>query len=137
MSDKPEQIPGKSAEHTKVRIAMQGWEVEAEGTQEFVQSELPALMEKMSELQRAAAPGYVPAASRPSNSSSGAPLDDGLKLSHVSTNTIASLINATTGSDLVMAAMAHLTLVQHKDTIARHELLDEMKAARTFYKEVI
>ena len=53
----------------------------------------------------------------------------------VSANTIASLSNANTGSDLVMAAMAHLTLVQGKEVAARREILDEMKAAKTFYKE--
>lgn len=53
----------------------------------------------------------------------------------ISTNTIASLMDAATGSDLVMAAMAHLTLVQRRETVPRRDLLEEMKAARTFYKD--
>ena len=119
---------------TKVRIAMQGWEIEAEGTQEFVQTGLLALVEKMSEIQRAAGPAPALASLRTAD-----PVERPTQLpagySQVSTNTIASLSNASTGADLVMAAMAYITLVQRKETAARSELLEEMKAAKTFYRD--
>lgn len=54
-------------------------------------------------------------------------------LSH-STNTIARLLNAKSASDLVIAAAAHLTLMQKKERLSRQELLDEMKKASSFFK---
>jgi len=122
----------KSQEQTKVRISMQGLEVEAEGTQQFVESQLPLLLEKMAELQRLNPNPGIPQIIQRGDA---LPEESGTPKLHVTTNTIASLMNASSGSDLVMAAMAQLNLVQRKDTVARHELLEEMKSAKTFYKD--
>lgn len=52
-----------------------------------------------------------------------------------STNTIASLIDAKTGSDLALAAIAQIQLVQKKASASRRDILEEMKGAITFYRE--
>jgi hypothetical protein len=123
----------KLGQHTKVRIAVQGLELETEGSQQFVESQLPGLMEKLAELQRAGGAVAVAPAANPSTRA--ANTYESVPMPQVSANTIASLSNASTGSDLVMAAMAYLTLIQQKDAVPRAALLEEMKAATTFYKD--
>ena len=122
----------KSKGIKKARIVADGIEIEVEGEELNV----PDLFAQVAEARRALGPApvvTVTSASGPQASSS--VQVSGARIANVSTNTIASQINASTGSDLVMAAMAHLTLVQGKDVAARREILDEMKSARTFYKE--
>jgi hypothetical protein len=114
---------------TKVRISADGVEVEVEGTNVSV----PDLMMQMTEMRRALGPMPIPQAIAARNDGDASSPSGGAPM--VSTNTIASLTDASTGSDLVMAAMAHITLVQRKDTATRREVLDEMRAAKTFYKD--
>ena len=64
------------------------------------------------------------------------PLSNGCKVVH-STNTIAALLEASTGSDLIIAAAARLILIDGKDTVTRTELLKEMQGAMTFYKQTM
>lgn len=51
-----------------------------------------------------------------------------------STRTLAARLKASSGSDLVMAAAAKLSLVEGQDTFTRQELLAEMRNASGFYK---
>lgn len=111
----------------KARINADGVELEVEG----INLDLPALMSQVAEMRRSLGPPPAPA---PMPRTDGGPATS-LPLAAISTNTIASLSDATTGSDLVMAAMAHITLIQRKDVATRREILDEMKAAKTFYKD--
>lgn len=121
----------KSTGITKVRINADGIEVELEGANVSV----PELMTQIAEMRRSMGPAPAThTAGRAEGEPSGSSGSSG-PVSAASTNTIASLVNASTGSDLVMAAMAHITLVQRRDVAARSEILDEMKAAKTFYKD--
>jgi len=122
-------MSNKSPEITKARINADGVELEVEG----VNLDLSALMSQVAEMRRELGP--QPSQAKPGHSDGNvSPLSAG-GVPFVSANTIASQMNASTGSDLVMAAMAHVTLVQGKDVATRREILDEMKAAKTFYKE--
>jgi len=56
------------------------------------------------------------------------------QIQHMSTNTIAGSLGAKSGPDVVMAAIAHIQLVQGRDKASRSEILNEMKKATTFYK---
>jgi hypothetical protein len=49
-------------------------------------------------------------------------------------NSIATKINAKSGSDVAIAAAAFLQLVEGKESFSRQELLTSMKAATKFYK---
>jgi hypothetical protein len=51
-----------------------------------------------------------------------------------STNTIARLINASTGPDLIMAAVAKLAIVDGASIVRRNEIHDEMRKATSYYK---
>ena len=52
-----------------------------------------------------------------------------------STDTIATLIGARSGPDLIMAAAAHLHFVKAKHTFTRQELTSEMRSAPAHFKE--
>lgn len=52
-----------------------------------------------------------------------------------STNTIAAHLEAKTGAELVICAMAQLELVQGKASSDRAAILAEMKSATTYYNE--
>ncbi|HVY87204.1 MAG TPA: hypothetical protein VG943_18875 [Caulobacterales bacterium] len=111
---------------SRARVSADGVEVEVEG----VDLNIPELVAQVIETRRSLGPAAT------STTQSAPNLGEAIaRQATASTNTIASLLNASTGSDLVLAAMAHLTLVQGKDVAMRREILDEMKAARTFYKE--
>lgn len=116
----------KSSGITKARVVADGVELEVEGQN----LSIPDLVAQVIETRRSL--GAVPSTNGPPQRDSAVSARPG---GTTSTNTIASLLNANTGSDLVLAAMAYLTLVQGKDVAGRREILDEMKAARTFYKE--
>jgi hypothetical protein len=64
----------------------------------------------------------------------GDPGSNGSALEH-STDTIATLINASSGSDLVVAAAAHLHFTRGKVKFTRQELTAEMRTAPAHYKE--
>ena len=51
-----------------------------------------------------------------------------------STDTIATLIGARSGRDLILAAAAHLHFCQRKPTFTRHELTAEMRSAPSHFK---
>ena len=51
------------------------------------------------------------------------------------TISIASRLSVKTGPDLIVAAAAKLTLVDHRERFSRHELVTEMKAAAAYYKK--
>ena len=51
----------------------------------------------------------------------------------LSTSTIAARLAAKNGSELAIAACAHLALVKHEISFSRQQILDEMKMATTYY----
>ena len=51
-----------------------------------------------------------------------------------STDTIATIIGATSGRDLIIAAAAQLYFVQGKATFTRHELIAQMREAPAHFK---
>jgi hypothetical protein len=53
----------------------------------------------------------------------------------ISTNTVAARLEAKTGPELVICAMAQLELVQGKASYGRAAILAEMKSATTYFKE--
>jgi antitoxin component of MazEF toxin-antitoxin module len=53
----------------------------------------------------------------------------------MSTSSIAQKLGAKTGTDLAVAAAAHLILVKKMEKFSHTELLAEMREAKTFYKK--
>ena len=52
----------------------------------------------------------------------------------LTTKTIAARLNAKTGTDLAMAAIAYLAIFAGRNEFTRQEILSEMKSATGFYK---
>lgn len=121
-----------SNDTAKIRLKMGQLEVEYEGKPSFLQDGLFNLLEKMIGFyteHKAAIPAEPPPAQTNDAGSTGSTGE----LDH-STNTIATILGAKTGSDLVVAASARLTLVQGKDRFSRKELRTEMQTAASFHK---
>lgn len=115
---------------SRIRIALGNLEVEYEGEQSFIEESLIELTERLVALS-----GISPSAAEavsvalPSQSDS-----NSYSLDH-STNTIAQIISAKTGSDLALAAIVRLNLVKGRPSAPRADILDEMKQATTYYKD--
>jgi hypothetical protein len=122
-------------EQTHLRVKLGAAEIEYEGDSQFLKDEvLPKvdkileMVESRADLQRSPPPLQLEKADELV-----APLPPGNNPDH-STNTIATLLDAKTASDLAFAAAGHLTLVMKRERITRSEIHDEMKAATAFYK---
>lgn len=120
-----------SEEKSEVRFKIGQMEVEFQGSESFMKESLPELIANVLEQHEAhkdkipAEPEELSRSIVQQNSANG--------LDH-STNTIATLTNANSGSDLVIAAVACLTLAKAKDRMTRSEILGEMQSATSFYK---
>lgn len=113
----------------KVRFKAGSIEVEYEGSASFLEGRLEAMVVAFMDIAKHAP--TLPGAPDKSSSGKAAGALNGAELS---TNTIASTLGCKTGSDLVIAAAAKLTLVDGKPKFTRKEITAEMKAATTFYK---
>jgi hypothetical protein len=111
----------------RIKISLGNIQVEYEGDQAFIENELLGFVERIIDMG-----GAVPVLAAPVGvqviGSASSPAD-------ASTNTIASLMGVKTGSDLALAAIARINLVKRQGTAARQDILDEMKAATTYYRE--
>ena len=129
MSDSVNQI-------AKIKLKVGSMELEYEGDPAFLTGGIEALLETMGGLvskvpdatEPPAPSAEVPAANGKEN---GAPAAKG----HFafSTNTIAAHLDAKTGPELIVCALAQLELVQGKQSSTRNEILAEMKGAPTYY----
>jgi hypothetical protein len=115
---------------SKIRIKVGNTAIEFEGSEDYMRQDLPILIERLSEISPT---GDVdeeePAEVLP-------PSDDPSKKKlELTTNTIATMLDAKTGTDLALAACAHLCLVKGVDSFMRTHILGEMKLANNFYKK--
>lgn len=115
---------------SRIRIVLGALEVEYEGEQSFIEDSLIRLTEDLLALS-----AKVPLASPPvSPADRGAPPPSGEGL-NATTNTVAQIISAKTGSDLALAAVARINIVKGQPTAPRADILEEMKQASTYYKD--
>ena len=117
---------------SKIRIRMGQFEVECEGTEEFLKKELPALFTAISTLYKQASPDETAddSATEPPKGKAG---HKGKVVG--TTGSLAAKLKAKSGSDLAMAAAAQLSLGQGKATFTRKELTTEMRSATGYFKE--
>jgi hypothetical protein len=114
---------------SKIRIKMGEIEVDYDGSEEFLKTELPALLAAVSKLYAESGRGLsVRPIDRPN-----APGTNGAG-SLGTTASIAASLGCKSGSDLIIAAAAQLTLVQKKDDFSRKELLEACKAGKNYWK---
>lgn len=113
---------------SKLRIRIGEVEIDYEGTEEFLKQELPQLLKTAMELHKASGGPPAGAAGK-----TGA-LGGASKVASLTTGSIAAKLGAKSGSDLLMAAAAHLALVKNTEPFTRQQLLTEMQSATSYYK---
>lgn len=115
--------------NTKVRIKIGDVELEYDGDTQFLKQELPQLLNAVMELRPAHAPrGDAPSKAQAKRKTPSS--DEGLSLT---TNSIASHLGSKSGSDLLLAAAAHLVLMEEIEPFSRAQLLGAMKSATSYY----
>ena len=121
-----------SDEKTKLRIKSGAGELDYEGSAQFLKDEVMPMITRIIDLVDTQPQLRAP---MPTIDAKGTPiqLPPTLAIDH-STTTIATLLNASSGGDLIIAAVAHLVLVQSRTAAKRAEILAEMKTATPFYK---
>ena len=113
----------------KLRVAIGNVEIDYEGTEDFLKQDLPALLQTVMELNKAAGVSI-------SGKGGGAGGGKGEhKVPTLTTSSIAARLKAKSGPDLLLAAAAELTFVAKKDKFSRQELLSEMQSATAYYKK--
>lgn len=115
----------------KINFKIGQLEVRYEGRDSFLKDELSNFLEKILDLVKR--DNTLLANSYHQSSGKVEDLKEENTL-NLSTATIASRINENNGPGLAMAAAAHLTFVEKKDSFSRKEILEEMKTASNYYK---
>jgi len=114
----------------KIRIRLGQIEIEYQGAATFLQKDLLQTVKELLELQ-----DLHPIALQAQSESDGTEDSSHVgKLKH-STDTIANILGAKSGPELVMAAAAHLHFAKNKQTFTRHEIIDEMRTATGHMKD--
>ena len=130
--DKKSRTKKESLMSTKVKIKIGSVEVEFEGSEEFLKSELMTLVSSISDIYKA-----VPAdiSAPPPSFHIPNEQEEQKTIIQWSTDTIASKLSCKTGPDLVIAACAHLMFVAGKKSFTRKEIHEKMKTATAHYKD--
>jgi hypothetical protein len=115
---------------SKIRIKVGTTEIEFEGSEDYMRDELPGLVELLNEIAPATENGEEEEAEILPES-----VDQSKKKLQMTTNTIATKMDAKSGADLALAACAHLCLVKGQDSYKRSNILGEMKLATNVYKK--
>lgn len=121
------------ADVAKIRVKMGAIEIEYEGKASFLESGLQNILNGLAafhsnhqEIITSRDVEQTPNGEALERTASGLSLE-------MSTNSLAAHLGASKGSELIIAAAAHLTFVAKRDTFTRQELLDEMKSATTYF----
>ncbi len=126
----------------RIRLKLNELEIECEGRESFLVSDLPDLLSRVSkELEgyqgTALAPTRAPAPEGDGSAAEDSAAFVRERPSAVTTNTIATRMGAKKASDLLRAASVHLIVVDGRETFSRQELLEEAKTAKSHYKVTV
>lgn len=118
---------------SKLKIRMGHIEFEYEGDAQFNTTEIKDLFSHIESLigMTPAAAFEASAAAAPQAPTAGKADDAAL---NYSPNTIAARLNVTSGPELLIAAAAYLQIVGGQESFKRQDLLEAMKAAKSYYK---
>lgn len=118
----------------EIKVSAGQLALEYEGDEGFFSKEVPAFLELfLDQAAKLGTPLPTPVNQKASENEAGA-ADKGALPKH-STNTVAKLLNAQTGPDLIMAAVAKRVLVDGEETISRPTMIAEMKKASSYFKK--
>jgi ABC-type Zn2+ transport system substrate-binding protein/surface adhesin len=111
-----------------IRIRLGQLEIDYEGDAAFLKADLIKTVKELIELQKDAT------AEDAEGESGGAKPERGKKFDH-STSTMATVLRAKSGSDLIVAAAAHLHFANSKSKYTRTDLHRAMREAHAHYKK--
>lgn len=118
----------------KLTIRLGALEISYEGAEQFARQDLVDIMEQLVALK---IPDMAPPS--PDLATKGGPVDPHpvalAANSRLSTTDFAARLSVKSGTDLVMAAAAHLHLTRGMEDFRRADILNEMKAAKAFYRQ--
>jgi hypothetical protein len=122
-------------ETSKLKIKLGPIEVEYEGSETFLKEELPQLLAAVSDLY-AKSHAALGALVQPSAAASSTEAKNGHATAKLqaTTGAIAAKLKVNSGSELIMAAAAKLSLVTGLDSFPRQSIIDEIKTASAYYK---
>jgi hypothetical protein len=129
-------MDAKILQVAKIKVRVGTMELEYEGDPSFLTGGIEALLVTMGDLA-----GKVPDITMTSLHSQSIPASGGNSSPKptgtftFSTSTIAAHLEAKTGPELAICAMAQLELVQGKTTSLRADILAQMKSATSYYNE--
>ncbi len=115
---------------SKIRIRIGDVEVEYEGSEDFLKNELQELLSGVLELHRERNISGGSSSSLVSPLGGSSPGGDFTG----TTAAFAAKLSANTGSDLILAAAARLTMAAGQPTFSRQTLLSEIQTASSYYK---
>jgi hypothetical protein len=119
----------------KIKITVGTIEVEYEGDPSYLSEGLTDLIKNVAELHKdLPVSNGVGLESSKSQVAVSAPSVDGGSSIQLTTASIAARMDAKTGPELAICAMAHLELVKGLQSYERKAILDEMKTAPSYYK---
>lgn len=118
---------------SKIRIKLGAIEVEYEGSEAFLKEELPRLLGAVSDLH-AKSGGSSTSHSDLGQGESGGSATGGKKI-EATTASIAARLQAKSGPELIMAAVARITFALGQDVCSRQKISQEMKSAASYYKK--
>jgi hypothetical protein len=122
------------ADHdARIRLKLGHIEIEYEGNASFLRDGLLATVKELLELQKKNPSIAAPASAAPAPPAP--PAAGGVGQFDHSTDTIATLLKADSGPDLVMAAAAHLHFVKGQPKFTRKQIVAEMKSSTSHYKK--
>lgn len=119
----------------KFRIKIGQIEIEYEGGESFLRDDLANLTETVPSLLENAKVSNLTDTNPTQTAEGEAKVSD--KKLDLSTSTIASRLEVKKGSELVLAAAAHLSLCEGRSKFSRSEILSEMKTATAHYKSTM
>jgi hypothetical protein len=115
----------------KIRIKVGAMEVEYEGNPSFLKDGLESLLTKMAELSTQMPPEPITGSDTSNEHASSAP-SNGVDFS---TSTIAAHLDAKSGTELAVCAIAKLQIMDKKASVTRTDILEEMKKATAYYNK--
>jgi hypothetical protein len=117
---------------SKIKLKIGPVEVECEGSEDFLKSELPELLKLALSIHKEHA-AIPPADEERADPKAKAKGKSGETV-QMSVKSVAAKLSASTGPEIIMAAVASLALMKGKEAFPRQEILDEMKLAAGYYK---
>lgn len=124
--------------NAKIRIKVGPIEIDYEGSPDFLDNGIERLLEAMCNLAHlnAGSPEFQVNEKSEQKTTAVAIKSSKTEITlGVSTGTIAARFKAKTAQDLVLCAMAQLTIVKRKEKLERSDILSEMRTATAYYNK--